>query len=75
MAATATAQRATNISIFAAIAAPFIAIGNGLVTLAENSDRMKKVAKLNAMSDEELAKRGLSREDVVRHVFADVMGM
>ena len=35
----------------------------------ERDGRMKKVARLQAMSDAELAARGLRREDILRHVF------
>ncbi|WP_146586497.1 DUF1127 domain-containing protein [Puniceibacterium confluentis] len=43
-----------------------------LVRIAESNGRMKAVERLNAMSDAELAARGLQREDIVRHVFRDM---
>ena len=50
---------------------PFRAIWNGLIMLAEANPRMKEIEKLNNTSDEELAKLGLERADVVRHIFRD----
>ncbi|ASP19171.1 hypothetical protein ANTHELSMS3_00451 [Antarctobacter heliothermus] len=49
----------------------FRSIFNTLVMIAESDHRMKAVEKLTAMSDAELAERGLKRADIVRHVFRD----
>ncbi|AHD03355.1 DUF1127 domain-containing protein [Leisingera methylohalidivorans] len=49
----------------------FAAVGNALVAIAEADSRMRAARQLNAMSDEELAERGLRREDIVRHIFSD----
>jgi len=54
---------------------PFNAIGTFFVALAESSSRMQLVNQLNAMSDAQLAEKGLTREDIVRHVFADRIGL
>jgi len=43
--------------------------------IAESSSRMQLVNQLNAMSDAQLAEKGLTREDIVRHVFADRIGL
>lgn len=51
----------------------FSALFSGLVRIAENNPRMRMVAQLSAMSDEELAARGLKREDIVRRAFGDRM--
>jgi hypothetical protein len=59
--------------LFAGIAAVFGKIGNGLIRLAESNQRVQRVQRLMDMSDDQLAKRGLKREDIVRHVFADSM--
>lgn len=56
--------------IFHAIAEAFLAIGRTLVAIPEANEKIRQVEILNAMSDEELAKRGLHREDIARHVFA-----
>ncbi|SNR34700.1 hypothetical protein [Puniceibacterium sediminis] len=50
----------------------FDGIINFLVRIAESNGRMKAVERLNAMSDAELAARGLKREEIVRHVFRDM---
>ena len=55
------------------IAGFFRAIGNGLVHLAESNHRVNRARTLMELSDEELAQRGLKREDVVKHVFSDIM--
>ncbi len=51
----------------------FDRIINFLVSIAESNGRMRAVERLNAMSDQELAARGLKREDIVRHVFRDML--
>ncbi|MDC0738130.1 DUF1127 domain-containing protein [Cognatishimia sp. SS12] len=53
----------------------FAAIGDFLVQLSEASNRAKQVQYLNSLTDEDLAKRGLTREDIVRHVFSDKLGI
>jgi uncharacterized protein YjiS (DUF1127 family) len=53
------------------IAAFFSSIGNGFVRFAENHARVRAAAELHAMSDMQLAKLGLKREDIIRHVFSD----
>lgn len=59
-------------SIWTIIAAGFAAIGAALVRSAENTGRMRRLERLRAMSDAELAKMGLRRDDIVRHVFRDL---
>ena len=54
------------------LGAVFRAIGDAFVLLAESNSRVRKAETLNAMSDVELAKRGLKREDIARHVFGDL---
>lgn len=58
----------------ALIAKPFAAIGGFLVRMMDGNDRVREVEKLNAMSDAQLARRGLKRENIVRHVFRDMVG-
>ncbi|MCJ7874187.1 DUF1127 domain-containing protein [Marinovum sp. 2_MG-2023] len=48
-------------------------IGNFMVQIAENNHRIRKVEFLNNLSDEELAARGIRREDIVHHVFSDML--
>ncbi|MBJ3764260.1 DUF1127 domain-containing protein [Maribius pontilimi] len=50
----------------------FTPMGQRLVAMGENSSRYRRLERLTAMSDAELAERGVKREDIVRHVFADV---
>lgn len=65
------AQATTNIQL----ATPGILqrIGAFFVRLSENNHRIRRVEQLNAMTDAQLEKLGIRREDIVRHVFADVM--
>jgi uncharacterized protein YjiS (DUF1127 family) len=71
--ATVAVQQSTASLALGLLIKPFIAIGNFLIVLGENSSRMQKVKTLNEMTDEQLAAKGLTREDIVRHVFADSM--
>ncbi len=57
------------VSALKTLAAPFNAIGRFLIYLAESNSRMKQLEALSAMSDEQLATRGLKREDIVMRVF------
>ena len=50
----------------------FARILDTLVIIAESNHRVRRVEQLQAMSDEQLAERGLRREDIARHVFRDV---
>lgn len=50
----------------------FRKIGTALVTLSEANSRVRRAEALQALSDAELAKRGLKREDIARHVFSDM---
>ena len=47
---------------------PFRAIGNAVIAMAERHPRYKAVEKLNAMSDEQLAEKGLTRVEAVRQI-------
>lgn len=42
-----------------------------LMRVAERNSRGHEVARLEAMSDAELAKRGIKRGDIALHVFSD----
>ena len=57
--------------LFAILVAPFRAVFDVLVHIAEASPRMREIQRLQAMSDEDLAARGLTREGIVQHVFRD----
>ncbi|PTV94616.1 hypothetical protein C8J27_107147 [Rhodobacter aestuarii] len=45
--------------------------GARLVEATEAHERMQEVLRLSDMSDEELAVHGLTRDDIVSHVFRD----
>ena len=47
-------------------------LGRGLVAIGENNARVREMERLQALSDDQLAARGLTRETIVRHVFRDV---
>jgi uncharacterized protein YjiS (DUF1127 family) len=42
------------------------------VNIAEANSRVREAERLNAMTDAELEKIGLKREDIARHVFRDL---
>lgn len=58
-------------SATSAIARFFSAFGTALVHIGENSQKMRQINALQALTDEELADRGLKRQDVARYVMAD----
>lgn len=68
----ASAAPASVVSVLKILAKPFVLIGNGLIAMGEANDRSRKVQALMAMSDAELAERGLTRDKIVQHVFSDV---
>ena len=51
------------------ISAPLRAIGRFLVLLSETNIRVRELERLSALSDAELDKVGLTREDIVHHVY------
>lgn len=73
--ATIALQSGAGVSVLRLLMKPFAAIGSFLVALAESSHRMQRVQALNNLTDAQLAEKGLTREDIVRHVFADRMGL
>ncbi len=56
---------------------PFAGFLNGfystLVRIAESNTRFAEVEKLQRLTDEELSAKGIRREDIVRHVYRDVL--
>ncbi|TNJ44400.1 DUF1127 domain-containing protein [Phaeobacter sp. B1627] len=73
MAYTSNAQTASTFNPLALIVGFFRAIGNGMVKMGEANYRVDRARTLMALSDEELAARGMKRDDVVKHVFGDIM--
>lgn len=51
----------------------FKSIWNGLLYIGEHNSRVQKLNRLMALSDDELARRGMKREEIVRHVFSDML--
>ena len=49
----------------------FNGILNFLVSISTAQSRVRQIEFLCALTDEELAERGLSRQDIVRHVYRD----
>ncbi len=58
---------------------PFVAFGHGFMAWMERvavaNSRIDEIRKLQALSDAELAERGIERERIVYHVFADRIGI
>lgn len=54
---------------------PLAGLGNrilsALTAIAEANPRMREMERLSAKSDADLAKMGLKREEIVRHVLRD----
>ncbi len=50
----------------------FRAIGETLITLTEANSRVRRAEALHALTDDELAAKGLRREDIARYVFRDM---
>ncbi len=51
----------------------FAGLGQGFNAYLTARSRMNEVERLNARSDAELARIGLRREDIPRHVFRDIL--
>lgn len=71
----ATSLPTVTFPLMGAIGRFFTTIGKGLITMGENSSRYRRVEAFQALSDAELAKRGMKREDIVRVVYADAFWM
>lgn len=52
----------------AAMAAPFIALFNALIRISEANPRYQELRRLSQLSDADLAKRGVRREEIVQKV-------
>ena len=49
-------------------ATPLRAIGNGIIAMVERNPRFGAIERLNEISDEELAAKGVTRVDAVRQI-------
>ncbi|MFP4327375.1 MAG: DUF1127 domain-containing protein [Paracoccaceae bacterium] len=54
------------------IAQIFAVLARWMVRIAESDRRVRQVEFLRNLSDEELAARGLKRENIAHHVFGDL---
>ena len=59
-------------NVLAAIGRGIHRVMHAMVENATVMERMRRVQALHALSDEDLAKRGIRREDIVRNVFSDM---
>ncbi|MGX9355651.1 DUF1127 domain-containing protein [Roseobacteraceae bacterium S113] len=48
-------------------------LGTLIETVSIGTSRAREMDRLSAMSDQQLAARGLRREDIARHVFRDII--
>ena len=69
--ATLSTNSVSALSLGRILSAPFRAVWSFLVAVGEANGRVHRVEALQRLSDAELARRGIKREDIVRHVFAD----
>lgn len=51
----------------------FAGLGQGFNAYVESRSRINEINALNEKSDEELAEMGLTRDDIPRHVFRDLL--
>ena len=55
-------------TILTALTTPFVVVWDYLVALSENSEISREAQRLFDMSDAELAKLGLRREEIAQHL-------
>ncbi|WP_170561370.1 DUF1127 domain-containing protein [Ruegeria atlantica] len=66
-----TAQTHARFSLSGLIASIGSSVYSALISVAEAQSRVRQVEFLQSLSDEELKKRGLTRERIVHRVFSD----
>ncbi|WP_170340318.1 DUF1127 domain-containing protein [Ruegeria arenilitoris] len=71
MAQTST-HRPAILNLFSAVADVFSGIYDALIRMGEANAKVIKIKQLSELTDEELAARGMKREDIVRLVMAGV---
>jgi chlorite dismutase len=72
MAATV-ARSHTVSSILGAMADIFVGIAKSLTQIGEANAKVRRIQDLSCLSDPELEARGVKRENIIRHVMADVL--
>ena len=65
--------QASHQSFFERLANVLRNIATSIDLAASSNARMRQMEQLSALSDAELAEKGLRREDIARHVFRDVL--
>lgn len=68
---TISTNSASQLSLGRIVSAPLRAVWDFLVAVGEANSRVYRIEALQRLSDAELARRGIRREDIIRHVFAD----
>ncbi|MER5170330.1 hypothetical protein [Thioclava sp. GXIMD2076] len=58
-------------SLGSVIARMFQKAGRALVLATEAKSRQSEIVRLNAMSDAQLAMKGIARDEIVAHVYRD----
>lgn len=53
----------------------FASLGQGFNAYLEARSRSEEIERLNALSDAQLARMGLTRNEIVYHVFRDRFGL
>lgn len=61
-------------AILSTLAAPFVWFFNAMVKIGEANAYVRRSEELYALSDEQLEKIGLKREDIAKHVFGHLTG-
>ncbi|WIY26137.1 hypothetical protein [Parasedimentitalea psychrophila] len=69
----ATTQTVSIRSPFAVLKRGLSAIFMGLINVVEANPRYRQIQQLQALSDEQLVRKGLRRDDIVMHVFGHWM--
>ena len=59
--------------IAGSVAAFFAKLAHAFVMATGAQARFDEILRLQSLSDDELAQIGLSRDDIVRHVYADLL--
>lgn len=72
MAGTTTFTRSATHSFGKALAGFFTGIGHFLVTLAESSEKMRRLEHLSRQSDAELEARGLTRAGEIQRIVGTI---
>ncbi|WP_367646965.1 DUF1127 domain-containing protein [Ruegeria arenilitoris] len=67
-----TSHRSAAMNLLAVVGDIFNGIYEALISVGEANAKVLRIKALHELTDEELAARGIQREDIVRLVMADV---